>query len=66
VSDFEHTSLLSDREMSSFFLGVRTATTQAEAATILRENDVSEKEFLESFPGLVHAVQQLPPGPWIP
>jgi len=52
--------------MSSFFLGVRTATTQAEAATILRENDVSEKEFLESFPGLVHAVQQLPPGPWIP
>ncbi len=52
--------LLSSREVSALDSGIRTATSKAEAAQILRDFAVSEKDFVEGFPELAEAVEQLP------
>jgi len=56
-----HSDLLhSSRELSSFYLEIKTAKSQVEIVKILYGYNLSEEAFAKGFPDLAKAVQDLP------
>ncbi|MEY2243622.1 hypothetical protein AB8A21_11890 [Streptomyces sp. BF23-18] len=53
----------SDRELSSFIIGIHMADSKAKAAEVLDWADLSEEYFIEGFPDLAKKVRDLPDGP---
>jgi hypothetical protein len=53
-------SALSDREKSTFHLGIKTASSKAEVVNILYEYNLTEEDFIDRFPDLAKKVQDLP------
>ncbi|MFF9910165.1 hypothetical protein [Streptomyces sp. NPDC013457] len=52
--------LVSNRELGSFELAIKTARNKAEMGEVLRMYDLPEESFFSSFPDLAKSVQDLP------
>ncbi|MFS4093952.1 hypothetical protein [Streptomyces sp. AF1A] len=61
MDESDHSFLrLSGRELSSLYFAVRTATSREQVQQILRTFELSDEDFVGSFPDLAKSVRLLP------